>query len=221
MKAVAALPAVTEDLAVLESAIACSPRARTRRCPALPASSSAGRTAGRLRCGTTRPVVDAGAVTEHGDTLALLRQTGVAPHMGVAPVARQRISPQHSTHTSKMPSSQLSATPFQGEGPLVEFPGVDQAGGTAGERRGPRKHPVAGARRPPRIRRTPGPPRVRRPLEAVRHPYGARETLHAPFPVTSRSTHGIFLRPSLEGKVRLDSDMPHQRKFLIHPLAFR
>lgn len=32
--------------------------------------------------------VDVGAVTEHGDALALLRQTGAAPHMGVGFVAR-------------------------------------------------------------------------------------------------------------------------------------
>jgi hypothetical protein len=30
-----------------------------------------------------------------------------------------------------------------------------------------------------------------------------------------------FPCPPPEGKVRLDSDMPHQRKFLIHLLAFR
>jgi hypothetical protein len=96
VKAVAALSAVAEDLVGLQSADrmldSCADAAMLRVVGFLAGQQGP---AGSFAVRDDKAGIDVGAVAEHGDPLALVRQAGDAPHVGIGLVARSRASGGH------------------------------------------------------------------------------------------------------------------------------
>lgn len=91
VEAVAVLSAVAEDLVVLQSADRMlDPRTDSPMFRVVGFFAGQQGAAGAFAVRDDQAGVDVGAVAEHGDALALVRQAGVAPHVGVGLVARGR-----------------------------------------------------------------------------------------------------------------------------------